>query len=283
MRGAAILAARAAQNQRVTAVFDECLRFPRAVGTRHLRNGLEAQDAAAAKFAQPRQRILEAVNGAEGIELIDDEPQALIPLFRLAHGLHDGQPHPRGDDRAQCGNLASLIRNEQDAAAAANPLAHGEGRGPLRLDVLQGGDRGAQHGTDRAEHAGVVRLEKWLRRGSRHPGPQFIIGRHGELAPQLLQIAAAAPVTTPEDGAEEGPCVAAPFPGRGIVAEGDQGACELLDIVVITHLGKWIPLDRVAREGIEHHVAAIRTAQPCQIAGVRVGDHGAIPTPQSSA
>jgi hypothetical protein len=63
----------------------------------HLRGGLESEDAAAAKFAQPSQRVLEAVNGAQRIELVDNEPQFLVAARRLTHGFENRKVHPGGD------------------------------------------------------------------------------------------------------------------------------------------------------------------------------------------
>jgi hypothetical protein len=71
----------------------EGLRWPFAVGTGNLRNRLEAENAAAAEFAQTGQNVLEAVDLAQRVQLIDDEPQALISL-RTIHGLEDRQAHP---------------------------------------------------------------------------------------------------------------------------------------------------------------------------------------------
>src|SRR5579862_1295721 len=100
LRGPAVLAPRAAQDQCGRTVLDERLSLGAAVGARDLRQGLHPQYATAAKLAQPCQGVLEAVDGAERIELVDDEPQPLVVL-RLLHRLEDCQPYPRCEDRAQ--------------------------------------------------------------------------------------------------------------------------------------------------------------------------------------
>jgi len=70
------------------------------------------QYAAAAEFSQPRQRVLETVDGAERVELVNDEPQTLIPVLRLTHGLEYGEAHPSRNHGAQCGDLPGLVRDE---------------------------------------------------------------------------------------------------------------------------------------------------------------------------
>ena len=104
-----------------TSVWASC-----SVGTGYLRSRLKSEDTAAAKFPQPRQCILEAVNRAQCIEFIDDKPQPLIAALGLAHGLEYGEVHPSGDHRAQCGDLAGAIRNEQHAGMSSvlDPIAH---------------------------------------------------------------------------------------------------------------------------------------------------------------
>src|ERR1700722_6446597 len=79
--GAAPLARRAAKDQGVPAVLDDGVRFTLAVGARDLGNGLKTEHAPAAEFAQARERVLQSVYLAQGIQFIDDEPQ---PAVRFA-------------------------------------------------------------------------------------------------------------------------------------------------------------------------------------------------------
>src|SRR5882757_5490220 len=56
-------------------------------------------------FPQPCERILEAVDRPQRIQLIDDEPKALILIFVAVHCLEYGKPHPRRDHGTQRCNL----------------------------------------------------------------------------------------------------------------------------------------------------------------------------------
>src|SRR5262249_35983018 len=94
LRGAAVLAPRATQYQCVPGIFYDGLRLAAAVCGRDLPDRLKTKDAAAAKFAQPGKRILEAIDLAERIQLIDHEPQPLFAFITI-HGLENSEPHPR--------------------------------------------------------------------------------------------------------------------------------------------------------------------------------------------
>ena len=76
-----MLARRAAQNEGVAAILDDGLGDAPAVSSRDLGDRLKAQDATAPELAQPRERVLESVDFAERIQLVDDEPEALISLI----------------------------------------------------------------------------------------------------------------------------------------------------------------------------------------------------------
>src|SRR5947207_15534113 len=138
------LAARAAQHE-VLPQFSTMISSHRAaVGARDLADRLKAEDASPAELAQARERILEPVDLPECVQLVDDKPQALVPLVP-AHGLEDRDPHPRGDDRAERCDLAGLVGKEQHAALSSgtprrtksHPLADGEGRPFLAGGVLE--------------------------------------------------------------------------------------------------------------------------------------------------
>ena len=103
--GAALLAGAAPEDQRVAAVFDDGLGFTVAVGGTHLRDGLKTQYATAAELPKSCERVLQSIDGAQGIELVDDKPEALVTL-RAAHRLEDGEAHPGGDCGAQRADLA---------------------------------------------------------------------------------------------------------------------------------------------------------------------------------
>jgi len=51
-----------------------------AIGTRHLGNGLEAEDTAATELPEARERVLEAIDGTQCVELVDHEPHSLVAL-----------------------------------------------------------------------------------------------------------------------------------------------------------------------------------------------------------
>ena len=87
---------------------------------RHLGDGLEAEHAATTELAQARERVLESVDGAERIEFVDDEPEALVAL-PSGHGLEDREAQPRGDDRAQRCDLVGLVGQEQHSPALSAP------------------------------------------------------------------------------------------------------------------------------------------------------------------
>src|SRR6185312_12998763 len=120
LRRASMLTARAAKNERVAAVFYDGLGI-RPVEARYLRSRLKTQHAAAAEFSQPRQCILEAVDRAERIELVDDQPQAQILLWSV-HRLEDREAHPRRYNRMQCRDLCRPIRKKQHSAALSHPM-----------------------------------------------------------------------------------------------------------------------------------------------------------------
>ena len=52
-----------------------------AVGAGDLGDGLEAEDAAATEFAGSRERVLEAVDGAQGVELVAPAVPALLSML----------------------------------------------------------------------------------------------------------------------------------------------------------------------------------------------------------
>src|SRR5256885_1102754 len=91
LRRSAALAGRAAQDEGVAAILDDRIRHRSAIGARHLADRLEPENAASAELAQPRQGVLEAIDLAERVELVDQEPQPLI-AFTSAHRLEDRDP-----------------------------------------------------------------------------------------------------------------------------------------------------------------------------------------------
>ena len=195
-RGTALLAGGAAQDEGVAAVLDDGLGAALAVGARDLGDRLEAQDAAAAELTQPRQRVLEPINLAEGVQFIDDEPQALI-AFTAIHGLENGDAHPGGDHRAQRRDLACLVGQEQHAALTAvgsccslpDPLPHREGRGLLPRGVLESADGRTRDGTYGSEHLLVPRLKERPCRRAGQQQSDFLGRRAGEQPIELAVIA----------------------------------------------------------------------------------------------
>src|ERR1700677_5080319 len=114
LRSPPILAGRAPENECIAAVLNDRVRDALTVGTRHLCNRLKSQHGPPADLAQPRQRILEAIDLAESIQLVNDEPQPLVPLPAV-HSLEDRDPHPSGNHRPQRRDLARLVGNEKHA------------------------------------------------------------------------------------------------------------------------------------------------------------------------
>src|SRR4029077_16852057 len=87
LRCASVLASRAAQNERVTTIFDDRLRLTATVGRGHLGDRLKAEHAAPAEFSQACERILQSVDLSEGVQLVDHEPEALLPALLAVHRL----------------------------------------------------------------------------------------------------------------------------------------------------------------------------------------------------
>ena len=74
-------------------------------------DGLEAHDAAAAELTESGQGVFEAVDGAEGVEFVDDEPEFLIS-FGVAHGFENGESHPGADEVAEGGDFVGSVRKK---------------------------------------------------------------------------------------------------------------------------------------------------------------------------
>ena len=73
---------------------------------------------ATAELPESCERILESVDGTQGVEFVDDEPDTRV-VFSALHGLEDREAHPRRDDPAQRGDLVGGVRQEEHAAGAA--------------------------------------------------------------------------------------------------------------------------------------------------------------------
>jgi hypothetical protein len=61
------------------------------------------------RTSAPASGVLEAVDLAESVQLVDDEPQAPIALAPV-HGFEDRNTHPGGNRRWQGGNLSCRDR-----------------------------------------------------------------------------------------------------------------------------------------------------------------------------
>ncbi len=57
---------------------------------------------------------------------------------------------------------------------------------------------------------------------------------------------------------------------------GNQGSCELLDVVGSLDLGEQVPFHRALVEGIQYDVAALRLVETPQVAAVGIRDDRAI-------
>src|SRR6185312_12059141 len=157
LRGAPMLARRAAKDEGISAVFDDRMSVPGSVRARDLRKRLKAKHTTATEFSQPSQCVFETVDCTQCIELIDSQPEA--PLDALAtHRLENCKTSPRCDDGTQCRNLTRPVGQKQRAATALDPIAHGERTRALRLHVLQSGSCRSRYGADGPEHARVLRL-----------------------------------------------------------------------------------------------------------------------------
>src|ERR1700679_2446953 len=75
---AAALAGGTAQNQGIPTVFDDrvCVALP--IGARYLGDGLKTEDAAPAEFSQAGQGVFQSIDLAQGVQLVDNEPEAVI-------------------------------------------------------------------------------------------------------------------------------------------------------------------------------------------------------------
>src|SRR3569832_520399 len=149
-----MVAARAAQDQRIPAVFDECLSIAGPIRARYLGDGLESKDASSSKFPEPGQGILQTIDLSQGIQLIDHEPKTLITLG-LTHRFKDRESHPRGNRRAQRCDLARLVRYEQHSLSvvfAAYPLPDGQRLGLLLCDVVERPDNKTKDRPERIKH-----------------------------------------------------------------------------------------------------------------------------------
>src|SRR6185437_7571827 len=135
-RYSATLGRRAAQDQSIAAVLNNRLGVPVTIGAGDLSYRLKSQYAPPAELPQPGERILEAVDSSERIELVHDEPQPLISLS-TAHRLEDREPNPRRDHSAQRCDLSRLVGDEEYALSALHPFPHGERCRSLRRYVLQ--------------------------------------------------------------------------------------------------------------------------------------------------
>ena len=244
-----------------------------------MRNRLETQDAPTAKFSQPRQRVLEPVDGSERIELVDHEPQAPW-VTGIDHGLEDREAHPGGKYRAQRRDLRRGVRHEQYAAPTGHPVAYGEAARALRAHVLERcGGRG-HHRADRAEHARILGVEKRLGGRTGHQRPQLRVRGRGQQPPQLAGIAPAALAAAARDGRDEGTGVTTPFARGGVLGGGNEPAGELLDIPRRANLREGIPLDGQRLERVQHHVTAAALVEARTIAAIRVGDDDTVATRQ---
>src|SRR3569623_1906369 len=115
---AAALACGAAKDESVGTILNYGVSGGPAIGTRHLSYRLEADYGAATELTQARQCVLESVVGAEGVQRVDNEPEVLI-AFATVHCFEDGESHPCRNDGAQCGYLASYVREKECSARAA--------------------------------------------------------------------------------------------------------------------------------------------------------------------
>jgi hypothetical protein len=122
LRRAAALARRAPEDERVAAVLDDGLRFRVPVRAPHLRDALEAEHAAPAEFPQARERVLETVDLAQRVELVDDEPEPPIAL-PARHRLEDRKAQPGRNQPPESGNLACRVRQEGGRPGLPSPTA----------------------------------------------------------------------------------------------------------------------------------------------------------------
>src|SRR5262249_37173476 len=146
--------------------------------------------------------------------------------------------------------------NEQHTSSAAHPVAYGKRSGALRLNVLKRYGSRSGHGADRAEHAGILRLEKWLRWGACHERPKLRARGNGQQSPELTLIMASNLVAASRYGGEERARIAAPLAAGRIFAGRYQSTRQLFDIPGSVNFRERIPFHGQWIEGIENDIAS---------------------------
>src|SRR5207249_146193 len=75
--------------------------------------------------------------------------------------------------------------------------------------------------------------------------------------------------------AEEGAGISPPAAIRPLVV-GNQRACELLDVVVVTDLAEQVPARGTRLEGVENDIAALAVVEVSQVASIGIRNDGAV-------
>src|SRR6185437_13525560 len=104
----------------------------------------------------------------------------------------------------------------------------------------------------------------------------------GEIPIQTPQVVLTGFVELAQDGREKSPSVGTPASLSAILV-GYQRAGELLGVVQLHDLGEQIPSRRPTIEGIQDHITARVLQELLEVATVWIGDHGALPSPESAA
>src|SRR3546814_11789301 len=86
-----------------------------------LRERLESDRDAATKLAKPRLRILQPLDPAQRVQLVNMEPDARIERRLERQGFKDCNIHPPGDEAAQRSRLIGGIGHPERTAFPAHP------------------------------------------------------------------------------------------------------------------------------------------------------------------
>ena len=100
---------------------------------------------------------------------------------------------------------------------------------------------------------------------------QVVFGGNDEDSVEVSNALPLYAVELPQDGAEQGPGIAAPVSILSFVV-GDQRPSELIGVVRLNDLGKQIPTGGTRVERVQDDVVALRIAETLEIAAIGVGN-----------
>ncbi len=235
-----------------------------AVAAFELSDALESRDERKTVLAALGERIEETRNRPQGIELVEDEPQAPPRIGALRERLPDQKIDPGGDERTKKREGIVAHREEQPPAPLTRPHPGSTTErvsAALRIEGAQGRKIRAQDRPNRGGHPlGAGREEA----GGGRPGgerPKIPIGRAEEKIEEPAVRAFPPAPQSFEDGGEKRLRVVMPllpFPVPG----GDERAGETGRVVPAPHLGKRRPGDASRVERIEEAIPGSGQGRP---------------------